>query len=190
MKARIAGAILAGGASSRMGRPKEGVPLSGGLTMIEHVLGAFAGVVDLVVVAGDCTGFSVSDRANVVHVNDRHRGVGPLGGIEAVLASGVANGYVVATCDQPLLTPDVLRTLSGEADDRAAFLRTEGGLELDPFPGYFPATLHGSVRAAIDAERLSVRGLIRTLNVRWLTIADTDAACLRSIDTPEDLRGL
>jgi len=185
------GAILAGGLSRRMGRPKEGVILWDGRPMIEHVVEALAALCRRVVIVGACSGCRVDPGCGIIHLADRSPGQGPLAGIETLLASGLDSGYLIVACDQPLLTPHRLRPLLRGGDAAVPrFFRARDGTELDPFPGYFPAAWLPMVRDALARDQRSVRALVRRTRVAWVSISDVLRGDLRSVNTPADLADL
>ena len=183
----LLGAILAGGRSRRMGRPKEGLQLANGRPMIEHVIRVLRAVSPAVAIVGDCTGYPVSEHGDLIHLLDRTPDQGPLGGIEALLASGLAERYLVATCDQPLLSVPLLRRLIEVREDRPVFLVTESGEELVPFPCLLNAGWLRPVQEAMARGRLSVRERIRNSAVSWVCVPDSFQALTRSMNTPADL---
>ena len=105
----ILGAVLAGGASSRMGVDKASV-LVGGRSMVELVTGALGAVADRVVIAGRSS--SVSGFAGVPDpVSGR---VGPLAGLAAALSVARdcgAEAVIVVAVDQPFVRPETLARL-------------------------------------------------------------------------------
>jgi len=183
---RLMGAILAGGASSRMGTPKEGVVLSDGRAMIEHVASALRPVVDGLVVAGSCDGFNTA-RIGATRIGDLRPGLGPLAGIEAILRSGMADGYLIATCDQPMLTCDLLDRLVAHARDEPAVLRTVDGTSLAPFPCFLPASLASAVGAALDVGERSPRRLLDALRVRFVDAPASAGLLVVSLNSPADI---
>jgi molybdopterin-guanine dinucleotide biosynthesis protein A len=187
----IAGAVFAGGMSSRMGRPKEGILLPDGRPMIEWVLDAFRGTFQEVFIVGACTGYDWAGNQHLSLIADRRPGQGPLSGLEALLDSGAAEGYVVAACDQPLLTASLLRLLSRDPADRPRLFRSrQGGQSLGPLPGYYPAWLGERVRQAVGEGRLAFRQLLSYEEVDWLSVPTLEEARLASVNTPEDLEML
>lgn len=189
--ATLLGAVLAGGKSERMGSPKEGVRLFDGRAMIEAVLSALEAVCPGPVVVGSCLGFDWTRRIGLGRITDEHPGFGPLAGLEALLASGAARGYLVAACDQPLLSSRLLRRLTEGASDQARFFRDERTDEqLDPFPGYFPLTWLDPVRDAVREGRLSLRSLVKSLPVQWVPVSPRERRCLASANTPGELASL
>lgn len=187
----LGGAVLAGGQSSSMGSPKEGVRLPDGRAMMEAVLSAVGGCCPTVAVVGACKGFDCGGRPGLIHLLDEHPGLGPLAGMEPLLASGMARGYLVAACDQPLLTRDLLRRLlEGPLKDACFFAEEVTGERLDPLPGYFPEEWLEPVRAALRMGRRSFRGLVRTFPARWVPVSAEERALLASVNTPEELARL
>ncbi len=81
--ARCVGAVLAGGASRRMGTDKAFITL-GGVTMVERAVSALrqAGLSEVVVVGGDSARL---DALGLPSCPDRHPGEGPLGGVITAL---------------------------------------------------------------------------------------------------------
>ena len=117
---KVAGAVLAGGASRRMGTDKATLPIDG-VPMAELVARALerGGCHDVVLVGGAAR---LDARTTVA---DLHPGEGPLGGVltalrRAVAASPPATHVAIAPCDVPHLTADVVAALvaaAGEHDD-------------------------------------------------------------------------
>lgn len=182
-----AGAILAGGESRRMGRPKEGVRLRDGRAMIEPVIDALRQVCARVIIVGACQGFTIPAEAGILHLSDEHPGDGPLAGVESLLASGLDDRYLVVACDQPLLSTGVLRRLV--RDDPAGLCVFDAGDgPLNPFPGVYPASWLPVVAAALRDGRRSITRLLADADVTRVPLPAEDARLLDSINTPEALK--
>ena len=186
MSPRIAGGILAGGQSSRMGTPKEGIVLRDGRVMIEHVADALRPLVGKLLVVGASRGFDPA-RLGAERLDDRRPDTGPLAGIEALLASNAADVYIVVTCDQPRLDGALLARLLPVGQVPVAF-RTEGGEELLPFPVALPAGMLGLVSRALDTGERSPRRLLAGQPIDWRTVSEAQSQQVRSVNTPEELR--
>ena len=107
------GAVLCGGASRRMGRPKALVEVDG-VTMVERAVGALhdAGADRVVLIGGD-PAWAVGVPAD--HIADTWPGQGPLAGTATALTTGAewdpSSLVAVVACDQPWLTGSVLAAL-------------------------------------------------------------------------------
>ena len=104
----IEGFILAGGASSRMGRDKALLPL-GGETFITRIARALAAVTDSVRLVGPRR--AGADAALPV-VPDIYQGCGALGGLHAALAACQAPWAAVVSCDLPFVSGALWRRLA------------------------------------------------------------------------------
>lgn len=147
MRRPVTGAILAGGKSRRMGRPKAHIVLPDGRTMAETVRDALVGVCERVVVVGDA-----SVLPELPHVQDIVQDAGPLGGIHALLMSGLGERYLVCPCDMPGLTEQLLHALcNADAGAALVFPQVVGSDETEPFPMRIDSTLHVHVMERLEA---------------------------------------
>ena len=184
------GAILAGGQSARMGQPKAAVRLWDGRTMIEHLLDTLLTVCPRVVVVGADSSLSLQAGARVVRIPDRKGGLGPLSGIEALLASGLDNRYIVAACDQPLLSVMLLRRLAAGDPQRPHFFRAARISSILPLPAHLPASLLEDVQRILAAPDRSLRALMAAVPPQWIEISVEEEKLLTSVNTPAELAEL
>ena len=114
----IAGIVLCGGQSQRMGSDKALLPF-GDETMIERVIRILNSVVSpIVVVAGHDTKLPpLADSIIITH--DRQPNQGPLEGIRMGLAAieHTSTAAFVTGCDVPLLVPGFIQTLIDQLCD-------------------------------------------------------------------------
>jgi molybdopterin-guanine dinucleotide biosynthesis protein A len=106
MASGIAGFVLVGGASSRMGRDKALLPL-GEQTMAQRVAAAVQEAAGSVTLVGDPQRYGGLGYAVIA---DPVSGFGPVAGIAAAVNAGAEWNLVVA-CDMPAVTADFLRAL-------------------------------------------------------------------------------
>src|SRR3954453_4940984 len=102
----VAGVVLAGGRSVRVGRPKAALEWHGS-TLLRRVTGLVARAVDGPVIVVRAPGQDLPALAGVEVVEDPREGEGPLQGIAAGLRAldGRADIAFVAAVDLPLLDP-------------------------------------------------------------------------------------
>lgn len=198
---QITGAIFAGGKSLRMGQPKAALPLWDHRPMMDHVMAQLAPLCHQLVVVGTCSGYDVKPQPGLYHIQDIHPGYGPMAGMEALLSSGFDTEYLVMTCDQPLVTTDLLEQLlvprpqlaqatdpsnprTNKADRGFRFFCMENGHPLLPFPGVYPAGWLPQVKQAMAEHRYSLRDTLEAECLQWIPLPPETAACLESINTP------
>jgi molybdenum cofactor guanylyltransferase len=178
----FAGAVLAGGRSSRMGRDKALIDL-GPRRLIEVAIDALwqAGATDVVVVGGDGDAITALGHHWVA---DRHRGEGPLGGIITALDAAADDPVVVLACDHVA------------ADARAVYALLGGLGTADlamPIVHGRPQTMHavwrrrtlGHLTRRFEAGDRAVYRAIDGLAV--VMVDGLDPSWFLDADTPDDL---
>lgn len=161
-------AILAGGASRRMGRDKKGLTL-GGSTYLQRV----------------CDAARATGRQ--VHVIERdvvpHSG--PLSGIATAMRLRPGSPFLFLPCDIPLVTTSALQSFLGQILDptRAYFLRLDG---FCGFPFHLPATAVESVESHLRAGEYSLQKLAAALDPLEFSCGERDLSLLANINTPEE----
>ncbi len=184
----VMGAILAGGQSLRMGRDKARMLLRDGRSMIEHVADALreaCGNDQIVVVGG-----AAIDVHGWLRIDDQRPSAGPLGGIEALLASGLAREYLICPCDVPAVTSDVLRFLLQYCDAMATVVRVAGREHFEPLPARVASSAMPVVRRLLDAGARSLRRLMEELPAAIVEIDAGHGDALRNVNTPEEFETL
>lgn len=102
----LAGFVLAGGRSSRMGRDKSLVELQG-KPLMERAVERMRTVADSVHIVGDRPDLACFAPV----IPDRMSGVGPLAGLQAALAATESDWNIFLPVDLPLLPAEFLRWL-------------------------------------------------------------------------------
>lgn len=163
--------------------PLDGVP------MIEHVYTALQSVADPVLVS---TGREAQPMEGILArpVADRYPDGGPLAGIHAGLCAAPTSWLLVAACDMPFLTPEVLAAVYGAtAGDRqvqAVIAETPDG-RLQPLCACYHTSARAVAAATLAEGQRAVRAFIdRLTDVR---IVPVQAEPLRNINHPSDLGG-
>jgi molybdenum cofactor guanylyltransferase len=174
----MVGAVVAGGASRRMGGSKAAARLDG-RTLLEWAVQAVrAAGLRPVVVAKPGMELPPVDAERWDEAEPlRH----PLAGVLAALTRSGPDGCVALACDTPLVRPGLLAHLA--ARERSAVVRTPDG-RLHPFPGRYAAHDGAALQAALTAEA----GVLRTLTSLGAEIVEEpDPDALFNVNTPADL---
>jgi molybdopterin-guanine dinucleotide biosynthesis protein A len=175
----VIGALLAGGAGSRLGRESKPAALLGGRPLASYPAAALAGVCERVAVV--CKrGTQLPELPGTERWEEPDEPRHPLTGI--VHALETAGGPVlVCAADMPFVTADACRTLLQAASSTPAVVATAGGV-LQPTLGlYAPAGLATLHEAPEDAP------LTRTVEALDPVRVALPPALVRSVNTPEDL---
>ncbi len=174
--------VLAGGRSSRLGVDKASVPV-GGRRLLDRVLSVLTNCFADVVVVGR-TGWDEA-CGPVRFVQDETPGLGPLGGLYTGLGV-VEHGRALAVgCDMPFINRGVLEELLAQDGGADATVARTGG-RAQPLLAVYDRRVRSVVGRLLASEDRSLMELLRTISVRYVDLAVTDA-CF-SVNTPEELR--
>ena len=112
----VAGMVLTGGRSRRMGRDKCAIVLDG-RTLLQRVVDALDGAVDELLVVGSPgrPPLEVRSTRPLRALADPEPHGGPLVGIATGLAATTAPVTLIVACDLPYLAPPLLRLLAARA---------------------------------------------------------------------------
>jgi len=142
--AQAVGAVLAGGGSTRMGRPKATVAL-GGRPLIAHPLAAIvdAGLTPMVVAKPDSELPPLDCRV----VREAAEPVHPLAGLAAALDAAGDRPAVVLACDMPFVGAELVAWLAALADSIAV---AYAGGRVHPLLGRYAPGVGRLFAAALD----------------------------------------
>jgi molybdopterin-guanine dinucleotide biosynthesis protein A len=182
----VAGLLLTGGSSRRMGKDKASIVLADGRTCAETVAARLAQVADPVLEIGPGT-------SGLSAVPDEDPGAGPLAalatGWAALVNSGHAGPVLVLACDLPQVTVPLLQLLARASGD-GAVVPVVGGRPQPLCARFAPASLDQCQRLVAEGRR-SLMALLDATPVVWLGpevwTEVADEQCFADVDTPEDL---
>jgi molybdenum cofactor guanylyltransferase len=195
---QVAGFILAGGASSRMGRDKGLLDFSG-VPLILHTARLLEPLVAEVTVVGSparyaSLGLRVIADADPAQAQDRPEkiGLGPLAGIATALSTTRLPWNLIVACDLPYLSAKWIdwllsRTLRSQGD--VVIPRTENGIE--PLAAVYRRECHVPITAALARGVRKVSDAIEGLHAdvvhphEWHDVEPSELI-LKNMNAPED----
>jgi molybdopterin-guanine dinucleotide biosynthesis protein A len=166
-----AGAVLAGGASRRMGQDKAALLLDGE-PLLARVVRRLRAVTPEVLVVGPTERRSLVPT-DVPVVPDDRPGLGPLGAIATALRASAASAVVVVACDMPFVRPELVRYLLdlAEAGDAAVVVpRSPRGTE--PLHAVYRRECLPVADALLEAGDLAVAALYARVRTRLVAPAE------------------
>ena len=182
------GGIFTGGKSRRMGgRPKGLLSAPGtGEALVVRAVRVLreAGLVP--VLAGDASPYRAL-VAGVEEIADDPSGIGPLGGLSALLTRGGGAPVIAVACDMPWVSVDALRALAAHPS-RAPVVaaRRAEGAPWEPFFARYDGALAAPVLGALIADgQRSFQRLFAALEVEAFDLGDVRV--ITDWDTPEDV---
>lgn len=193
---RLGSLILAGGRSTRMGRPKESLPF-GGDTLLGRAIAAIAPACrPIVVVARGDQDLPPLPPA-VERIADASPGEGPLAAIATGLAHlrrahdfGDDDAAFVVGCDQPFVDAALVAFLRERLGDARLVMPRASG-HLQPLCAIWrigtDGAIDGLLRAAVRTpRRLAEVVATRIVDDTELRAIDPDLRCLQNVNSPTD----
>jgi molybdopterin-guanine dinucleotide biosynthesis protein A len=182
----VVGALLAGGQSQRMGRPKAGLPRPDAKTFSSHLLEVLGFVATTRVIVGHASGISVSE--GITRIEDLRENCGPLSGVAALLASGLGDVYLVVPCDMPLLHPTLLKRLLVPAPSSVVF--ANGDHSFYPLPCALRPNCEKIAAVHLDGPDRSLMHFLKATRPLILPLDEHERGRFRACNTPEEYAAL
>lgn len=184
-----AAAIIAGGASRRMGQNKALLSLNG-VPLVLRVARVLAPLFSqLVVVTADA---DISRTANLPSIPDIHPGKGPLGGIHAALRHFQAPVFCVA-CDLPFLSGEAIEFLCAQLKSHDAAL-PQIGKQAQPLHAVYAQSCLPVFEKELQGERARrMERVLSPLDVHFIQEDawrrfDASLKIFTNLNTPEEAR--
>jgi len=188
----VAGIILAGGVSRRLGRDKAVEPFEGE-PLIHRVLGRVAEVVDesIVVVNTDQRARELPLPAHVTAVTDVYPDTGSLGGIFSGLNAASSYWGLVVACDMPFLNLGLIRHMLTLRDDRDAVVPMVEGRP-EPTHALYSKDCLPHIERRLKAGEFKIAGFFDDVRVEYVSEEvideyDDEHLSFFNVNTPEDL---
>jgi len=191
----ISAILLCGGCSVRMGRDKgliewEGQPLV--VRLASLLQGLFE---EVLVVTGQ--GPRYRELLDLPILEDRVKGLGPLGGLYTALLASSNEYNLVAACDMPRLKPELLALLAREIDGSWLIIPQVRGY-LEPLPAIYSKRCLPTVEQLLSSGKPKLQELGELVPTKIvpegeLRKADPKLESFFNLNVPEDLeqiRGL
>ena len=170
----VAGVVLCGGQSSRMGQSKAWLPF-GTETMLQRTVRTLSQVVEpVIVVAAPCQELPELLSCEVVFDPQEHRG--PLQGLAVGLTSlrGRADAAFVSACDTPFLQADWVRFLLKQLQGFEIVVpKIEG--HFHPLSAVYRTSLADTAESLLRNEKYRLMDLIEGVHTRVLYKSDFES---------------
>jgi molybdopterin-guanine dinucleotide biosynthesis protein A len=180
---QASGFVLAGGGSTRMGRNKALLPFRG-MTLVEHVAGIVRQVAGSVTLIGDPVQIG---HLGLPVVPDKLPGRGPLSGIYTALTMTSSGWNLIAGCDMPAITGDILlgllrrAALAPIAINCVAAAGPDG--ESEPLCAVYHRRCLPAVARAIREKRLKMKDLLAEIGTESRPV---DPSAVANVNTPAE----
>ena len=155
-KKDVTGIILAGGASSRMGKDK-GLCEFKGKSLVLYAIEALVPICGTILISSNNTedyqkfGFDV--------VVDKHKNIGPIGGIYSSLSRSSTQHNLVISCDTPFINIQLLEYVLANSSDHDIVVPEHGNSYIEPLAGYYSTSIISVLEYAIKVKDFKLMNL-------------------------------
>jgi molybdopterin-guanine dinucleotide biosynthesis protein A len=181
--------ILAGGAGTRMGNVDKAFLKYRGETFIQHLLGKVKRYDEILIVSNNPEKYKDLD---IKVVEDKVKGIGPIGGIYTGLLHSTNDEILILSCDTPFQNKKFLEYMGELSGDYEVALPVHGeGRE--PLTALYKKSLIGEVEKLIEDKIYKIAFLYDTSVVKRVNIEELSEGIeikkgFKNINTLEDLR--
>jgi molybdopterin-guanine dinucleotide biosynthesis protein A len=177
--------IFVGGRSTRMeGRAKGLLRAPTGETLVQRWLTLFSTLgVDAVLVGRN----DAYESVGVEQLADDPPGIGPLGGLVALLARAGDRDVIAVACDMPFVTLELLGKLITYEPGAAAVAPCSGKRWEPLFARYSAPFALELARQRVANGEHALQGLLAALSAVELPLSGPEMALMRDWDVPADL---
>ena len=182
----LSGIILAGGKSSRFGKDKSQLELSG-RRVLEKLLEVLRQFPFQRLAAGTARGRTENWPEGIELLADDQEGLGPIEGIATALRH-LPGGILVTACDMPLISVPLVEWLLGQYDPRADAVIPRHPAGIEPLFGIYEKSFLPALEEAIRSGRYGLHYLFAAARGRFVDVPEEFSAAreFANINTPED----
>lgn len=189
----LAGIVLAGGRSRRMGEDKASMDWQG-RPMLETVVDVVAQRCDPVLVTASASSRAfagLGGREHLRWITDEESGTGPLGGLvvalEAAAAAGKPAAFVCAT-DMPLIAPELIDELLHGLTSTTDVVIAQDAERSHPMAGIYRTRIAQTLAQVVADGELRMLGALDAVKTQRVGVSD--ARWLVNVNAPEDVHRL
>ncbi|MFC4404837.1 molybdenum cofactor guanylyltransferase [Gracilibacillus xinjiangensis] len=186
----LTGVIIAGGESSRFGKPKAFAKYKG-KELYLHAIDSLGNITNKIsVIAREEHMECYQPPIHLLKDDPLFKGLGPLAGLYTVMSQVEADWYITLPVDTPCVNREILqRLLPGDNAKVQAFVPIVTGRK-QPLIATYHYTAKQVVYDLLIKNKRSMHGLLDQLRVQYITFDDSCEPCFYNVNTEEELRKL
>jgi len=186
-KKEVTGIILAGGASSRMGKDK-GLCEFKGKALISYAIEALSPICSTILISSN----NIDDYQGYGYevIVDEYKGIGPIGGIYSTLKKSATQHNLIISCDTPFLNTQLLEYVLASSDNYDVVVPEHGDSFIEPLAAYYSSTIIKNLKQVIEKKDYKLMNFFNKIRFKKLNV-DTFTGfsnnLFKNLNTPDDL---
>jgi len=186
-KKDITGIVLAGGASSRMGKDK-GLCLFKGKSLVTYAIEALIPLCNTILISSN----NIEDYQKFGYdvVVDKYKNIGPIGGIFSSLSSSVTQHNIIISCDTPFISTHLLDYVLANVDGYDIVAPKHGDSYLEPLSAYYSSSIISILQGSINQKDYKLMNLfnkVKFKSVKVDSISGYSTKLFKNLNNPGDL---
>ena len=186
-KQKVTGIILAGGASSRMGKDK-GLCEFRGKALINYAIEALVPLCDTILISSN----NVDDYQEFGYqvVVDEYKGIGPIGGIYSSLRNSATKHNLVISCDTPFLVTQLLEYILSNSANYDVVVPEHSNSFIEPLAAYYSSNIIKQLESSIkrkDYKLMNFFTRVKFKSIKVDNIPGYSNKLFKNLNTPDDL---
>ncbi|MAE09309.1 MAG: hypothetical protein CL661_11185 [Bacteroidetes bacterium] len=186
-KQEVTGIILAGGASSRMGKDK-GLCEFQGKALINYAIDVLTPICGKILISSN----------NVVEyqkfgyqvVIDEHKNIGPMGGIYSSLRKSSTKHNLIISCDTPFLSTQLLEYILDNSNNYDIVVPVHGNSFIEPLAAYYSTNIIPNLESSIKRNNyklINFFNVVKHKSIKVDSMPGFSKELFRNFNTPGDL---
>ncbi len=189
LNVEMAGVVLAGGLSTRMGKDKAALPWEGSDLLNTVLLRLQSVCSELIVVSNVPRDVFLP---NVRIVSDKYMFCGPLAGMQAGISASNYSYNFITACDMPYLSTQAVAYMGAAAVGYDAAVPFIDGF-YNPLHGVYHRNCLPHIECMLESGRFRILDFydqvkLRKISIEELTQFDQELKTLTNLNTPDDLK--
>ena len=164
----ITGVVLSGGKSSRMGEDK-GLILLKNKPLAQYVIEVLAPSCNNLIISANSSKYK---RFGLTCINDKIKGIGPIGGMHAVMQSYPSDYYFFVSCDMPHANTNLVSELIEKSQGYEIVVPQHSGGKIEPLFGLYAASVLQKIEKHIVNKNFKLMDLLKECNTYFYQIQD------------------
>jgi molybdopterin-guanine dinucleotide biosynthesis protein A len=185
----VAGIILSGGKSSRIGQEKGLIDFRG-KPLISYAINVLKRLTDSIIIGAN----NELNRYKAFHcpvITDEKIGMGPIGGLYTTIKNSNYQKNYIISCDMPFINPELLRYLYQNMGDADIVVATQGAGKIEPLCGVYSRKILPEIENAIRNGHYKILDLFNKVQTETVLINDDlpfySDQLFYNINRPEDI---
>ena len=186
-KKAVTGIVLAGGASSRMGKDK-GLCDFKGKPLVSYAIDILQPLCDNIIISSN----NINDyqRFGLPVYEDIYKNIGPIGGIYTCLKKSSTIANLVVSCDTPFLISSVLKFVLENSDNYDVVAPKHGKSFYEPLAAYYSKSIVNLIEESINAKDYKLINFFDKIRFLGLNVGGIEGytdSIFKNLNSPEDL---